>query len=144
MSYSLDVEIDLLPVTNNRYIISSYHRSRGRRKSDKCIWVITREEEVQCFIRSMSSDWGSKSVYWGLKLNETTLQVVGRNYGKEELKIGKFVSNNGNNIWHGYPADYLNRTHDIPDTRVLQIWVENGYIGKSHLRKIRQGMPCNL
>lgn len=72
------------------------------------------------------------------------MQVVGINNDKEELRIAKFIDGTGSDVWHGYPADYLNRKQDIPSTFVLQIWVSSGYIGKSDLRKIRQGMPCNL
>lgn len=144
MAYALDTEIDLSPHTTNKYIISSYHRNRGRRKSDKCIWIITRDEEVQCFITSVNSNWGGSSVYWGLKLIGNNPQTIGENYYREQLKIAKFINGNGGNVWHGYPADYLRRIQDIPDTEILQIWVKSGYIQKSHFRKIRQGMPCNL
>jgi hypothetical protein len=142
MPFQTDKEIDLTPRTDSKYIISSQHRKTGNPK--KCIWTIDFTDEVECFINAKNRSWTTGTTGWGLKLAGTILQTVGINFSSEELKMAKFVDGDANNKWHGYPADYLNKTHDIPSTTVLRMWVNAGYIGKSHFLKIRQGKPCNL
>lgn len=72
------------------------------------------------------------------------MNVLGHNNRREELKIAKFVDGSQNDVWHGYPADYLRNKHDIPHTTVLTTWKSLGYISKSTLNKLRRGIPCNL
>ncbi len=142
MPFKLDTEIELVAPLTGRYIISSQHRKIGN--PHKSIWTITRQEEFNCFVNSKRRAWYSENSYWGLRLIEGQIVEVGKNNAKKELKIAKFIGGEVTDIWHGYPADYLNRKQDIPAVNILITWVDNGYIGKSEFRKIRQGMPCNL
>lgn len=143
MPYLQDTEYDLSPRTESSYIISSYHR-RPSGNINKSIWIISNEEEIDCFISSKNSNWVKDSTCWGLKLINNALQVIGRCPTSDELKIAKFVDGNKNNIWHGYPADYKNKKQDIPHTSVLTIWKNNHYLGKSDIRKLKQQLPCSL
>lgn len=144
MSYTSDTEIDL--EIGNNYIISSQHRRTGN--SNKSIWTITFDEEVDCFIEAMNGGWKSGSEAWSLKVSNNILHVVGTNIDKsntiKELKLAKFVDGTKNKVWHGYPADYMYKAQDRPSTEVLRVWVTLGYLTKSKMSKIRLGQSCNL
>lgn len=142
MPYAADERIDLKPNILSEYIISSQHRRTGN--PDKCIWTITFEEEVNCFSNSYTEKWISNTKAWGLIVENDLLKVVGQNNEQQELKLAKFVDANRNNIWHGYPADYMNRVHDIPVEHILKKWVDKKYITKAKMNKIRRGISCNL
>lgn len=142
MPYKADVRIDLRPNILSEYIISSQHRRIGN--ANKCVWKISFEEEVNCFSNSYLKNWKSNTKAWGLFIENEMLKVIGLNNSNQELKLAKFVDANGNNIWHGYPADYMNKVHDIPIENVLKNWVEQKYITKAKMNKIRRGISCNL
>ena len=144
MPYLQDIEYDLEPTANFlcKYFISSQHRRVGN--PNKSIWILSHEEEIGCFVFSINSGWKNQIVSWGLSLLGTEMQIIGRNPENEELKIAKFVDGNGNNIWHGYPADYLRKSQDRPETCTLKSWVQHGYITKAKMSKIRLGQSCNL
>jgi hypothetical protein len=142
MPYTADVRIDLSPKFSSEYIISSQHRRVGN--VNKCIWIVSFEEEVNCFTNTFTENWISKTKAWGLLIENDLLKVIGLNNNNQELKLAKFVDANNNNIWHGYPADYMNRVHDIPLENVLKNWVLKKYITKAKMNKIRRGISCNL
>ena len=142
MPYLADQVINLTPKINKRYIISSQHRRKGNPK--KCVWIITFNEEVDCFIQAINQNWKDGDEAWGLKLHNTTLQILGENNDNDELKLAKFIDGNNNDIWHGYPADHMNRPQDIPTEAILKIWVSKHYITKSKMNKIRRGQACSL
>lgn len=142
MPYQADTKIDLKPDVQSEYIISSQHRRTGNQ--NKCIWIITHDEEVNCFSNSYTEKWISDSKAWGLIIENNSLKILGLNDDDQELKLAKFVDANKNNIWHGYPADYMNRVHDIPVQNILKKWVEKNIITKAKMSKIRRGISCNL
>ena len=144
MPYQQDTEYDLKEhvIDDCRYIISSHHR-RVNGNPNKSIWTLTYDEEVECFIFSYCSKWIDDKICWGLAVNGTNLRIVGRNFDNEDLKLAKFVEAN-DNLWHGYPADYLRKAQDRPATNTLKDWVSNGYITKAKMSKIRLGQSCNL
>ena len=142
MPYTADVRINLSPNISSEYIISSQHRRTGN--VNKSIWIVPFEEEVNCFSQSFTEKWIDKTKAWGLVFENDILKVIGLNNNNQELKLAKFVDANGNNIWHGYPADYMNRVHDIPLENVLKKWVIKKYITKAKMNKIRRGISCNL
>lgn len=142
MPYTADTEIDLTAHTIGNYIISSQHRRRGN--PNKSIWTITFDEEVACFIQALNGNWKTGTEAWGFKVIGDILQVVGLNNNRQELKLAKFVDGTNTNVWHGYPADYLSKAQDRPATNILKDWVDNGYLTKAKMSKIRLGQPCNL
>ncbi len=142
MPYPVDTEIDLTIHQTGKYIISSQHRRRGN--PNKSIWTISFEEEVNCFIQALNSNWKTGTEAWGIRLNGNILQVVGLNNYRQELKLAKFVDGNKINIWHGYPADYMSKAQDRPATNILKAWVNNGFLTKAKMSKIRLGQSCNL
>ncbi|MBL7840604.1 MAG: hypothetical protein JNJ75_10720 [Cyclobacteriaceae bacterium] len=102
------------------------------------------DEEVNCFVQAIKENWKVGSQAWGLKIVNTVIQVVGHNSRNRELKLAKFIVGNDKDIWHGYPADYMMRAQDRPATDILKAWVNNGYISKAKMSKIRLGHSCNL
>jgi hypothetical protein len=140
MPYKMDTEI-LISGRNEKYIISKQHRFH---RSGKSIWTINEDEEISCFIQSMSSNWKYNNKAWGLYLSNGTLSVLGKNDKNVYLKIAKFLDGSNTNIWHGYPADYIRNTQDRPTTHILYLWVNLSCINKSDMLKIRKGLKRNL
>ncbi len=143
MPYQVDIDYDLKPSIDCIYKVSSHHR-RTRGNTNKSVWTISNDEEVGLFIFSKTSNWVEEYVCYGLKLNGTTILVVGRNPGNDDLKIAKFVDSNRNNKWHGYPADPKKKKQDIPCMEILTEWKNMNYIAKSDVRKLKQQIPCDL
>lgn len=141
MPYELDKDLDLTPRTTAKYYISSAHRRVQKNKSN---WIITINQEVDCFIYSQTKTWIENMVSWGLIPLGNNLLVLGLNSHKEELKIAKFVAKNKEGVWHGYPADFCRNIQDRPGMPILQNWRTDGHIQKHHITKIRQGKECNL
>ncbi|RNI31956.1 hypothetical protein EFA69_05465 [Rufibacter immobilis] len=144
MPYTTDtkIEIELKEESKTTYIISSQHRATGNPK--KTVWTIDFNEEVECFKQSKISEWIQDNYSWGVKAIDSVLQYIGHNFENETLKLAKFVDGNENDIWHGYPADYLRRSQDRPPTFILKSWVDKGYLTKAKMNKIRRGQPCDL
>ena len=125
------------------YIVRSAHRRNGN--SEKCIWTISREDEVNCFQDSRLQDWLEDTKGWGLKINaEGSLDEVGISDQGEILKIGKFRDDNSTREWHGYPADYCRRQQDKPSQRILMDWKNKGLINKTQMNRITQCKKCSL
>ena len=137
-----EIEIELEEELSTKYIISSQHRATGN--PNKTVWSINFDDEVECFTQSKNSKWIENNCGWGLKITNSTLQNIGHNFMNETLKFAKFVDGKGNNIWHGYPADFLRRSQDRPPTFILKNWVEEGYLTKAKMNKIRRGQSCDL
>lgn len=142
MPYKQNIEIELQETKPNKYFISSQHRRTGN--PNKSIWKISFEDEVNCFIQTISNNWKEGLEGWGIKLIGTNLQVIGISNDNNELKLAKFVDGTNTNVWHGYPADYMCKAQDRPNTETLKFWVTEGYITKAKMNKIRQGQLCNL
>jgi hypothetical protein len=142
MPYIADTEIDLTKKADGNYLISSQHRKKGN--PHKCIWTISFDEEVECFVQAMNGNWKLGSEAWGVKVIGNVLQILGLNNSEQELKLAKFVDGAKTNVWHGYPADYLSKSQDRPATNILKVWVDSGYLTKAKMSKIRLGQLCNL
>ena len=141
MPYLTDTELDLTPKTLKKYFVSSAHR---RYQKDKSRWTISIDNEIECFVNSQTSNWIEDLVSWGVFQQGNNLLNIGVNPQRLPLKIAKFVDCSGDDIWHGYPADYARNYQDRPGMLVLQNWRERGIIEKHHIIKIRQGKECNL
>lgn len=142
MAYLADIEIDLSQHIKSKYIISSQHRRTGNK--NKSIWLINFNEEIDCFIQTINNNWKNGFEAWGLKYENSNLKVLGLSTSKDELKLAKFVDGNNKNVWHGYPANHMANSQDRPTTEILKKWVNEGYITKAKMNKIRQGQLCYL
>jgi hypothetical protein len=125
------------------YKIRSVHRRHGN--SEKCIWTISLQEEVDCFKTSADEKWLEDTKGWGLKMNSAGgLSEIGISERQEVLKIAKFVDSGSTREWHGYPADYCRRNQDRPSMKVLMDWKDRGLINKTKMDKIKQYKRCSL
>ena len=69
---------------------------------------------------------------------EDTIHILGRNNVNPELIIAKFV-NSTPTIWHGYPADYVQKNQDRPTLDVLNKMYSNGLISAKEMKRISKG-----
>jgi hypothetical protein len=125
----------------HRYVVKLDHRSLP--SEHKSAWLISVEEEVACFDKALASGWTVRAIGWGLHLAGQKSLVLGENHVRK-LKIGKFVSNPPNILWHGYPADYRSKLQDRPPIAVLSSWRDAGIIKKHEMTRVRRGKPCCL
>jgi hypothetical protein len=139
---AFDVEHDLKPRIDAKYIVSSYHR--GSPTQEKSTWIISPDQEIECFVLAKEAKWEGVSVAWGVHLIGNRIQSLGINHSRIELKIAKFVDGSATNIWHGYPADFRTKAKDRPPINILASWKDKGIILKHHVRKISGGIECNL
>lgn len=142
MTYRTDTEIDLSQHITSNYIISSQHRRTGN--MNKSVWLIDFNEEIECFIQTITNNWKNGLEAWGLRTENSSLKVLGLSSMKDELKLAKFVDGTKTNVWHGYPANHMANSQDRPTTEILKNWVSGGYITKAKMNKIRQGQLCYL
>jgi hypothetical protein len=143
MNYTLDTELILSSIKCS-YIIVSAHRHRNPPQKSK--WTIAPNKEVAIFTHAIKNNWKENNGYisWGALKNGSKTLVLGKNCLGENLHISKFVDGNNNNMWHGYPADYIRNIQDRPAMKILVLWRNAGIIKKKHAAKIRNGIPCNL
>src|SRR5687767_3436475 len=111
MLYKPDTELNLAPRTDKIYLVSSAHR---RKQKNKSRWTISIDDEVECFILSQVSNWVETAKAWGLRPNRNSLDELGVNPLEESLKLAKFVNSSSDDVWHGYPADYVRNNQDRP------------------------------
>lgn len=96
------------------YVINQQHRDANPHKSQ---WTITEQDEVNVFNMALLSS----TLNWGVHISSNRIDYLGKNKYRERLFLAKFSENQ--NIWHGYPADYVRSTHDIPSRDAMLIWL---------------------
>lgn len=140
------------------YFFNPQHRNENPNKSQ---WTILCSEELDCFRNSWKKYWNGivdgiddgeipdnaygvliqdgKVIPIGIRSRENT-----QKQGCHELYIAHFEGNRGANnqsvIWHGYPADYLVNSHDIPSDCYLKEWKAKNLLTNSQMNKIRRGL----
>lgn len=131
----------LFPIDPYMYIINQHHRNGNSNKSQ---WTINKADEEICFTLANSSGWILSDKGWGLHFvsQKPTWLGVAQN-GGIQLFIAKFVGDSARNEWHGYPANYRNNHHDIPESEILKQWLSNSVLNTAKVRKITKGQPCN-
>ena len=118
------------PLCRGRSVISvksmyqshPHHRNGNRRKSQ---WTISVPEEVAAFNYALSEGWLAYRYGWGVHLVNGIVSYLGVAQDRcTALFLAKFVCDpNGNDSWHGYPADYRNNPQDIPDEDLCFEWL---------------------
>lgn len=149
MPYEIDQETKLVFEKDNKRVEqkctpSSAHRSTSYPKKTK--WLISINNEVECFSQAFTEEWTNGTEAWGLR-EETgnLLQLgIGPSPNLNVLKLAKFVDKTKKGTWHGYPADYIAKKQDIPKDFILKKWRASQLISKHQFTKIRQGKSCNL
>jgi len=61
-----------------------------------------------------------------------------------KLLLGKFIGGEPSNTWHGYPADHVQNSQDIPPASILRQWLESKILRPAQIRKISKGQKCSL
>lgn len=130
------------------YIYHEHHRNNNPNKSQ---WVITIDQETDCFISShqiKDKFTVHSGICWGLYLEEDECQYLGKaarhsTEPNSQLFIAKFIDNS--NEWHGYPADHVDKfPEDVPHEVWLNYWLQKGLLSKSKVSKILRGRKCKL
>jgi hypothetical protein len=126
------------------YIHHPQHRSAAF-ASEKSQWLIALNEEESCYTTATSKSWACNGCYWGLHLAGPRPTVLGVAPLPLEAKlhIAKFVGDTTGN-WHGYPVAHWLSPYDKPDRKVLDSWVELGFISVPKMAKIHRGKRCAL
>lgn len=129
-------------VIETQYQIHKQHRDRT---PDKSQWIISCEDEVSVFAKTIGEGEIVDGQYmWGLFIPIVKPEVLGITDKKLPSKIAKFDNGIHNGFWHGYPAEYLKKNQDIPPYNVLFQWHKAGIITTATMKKIKGGQPCNL
>ena len=119
-----------------KYMFVEQHRKQNAVKSK---WIISFAEEHTCFSLAYNNRWIDTNKGWGLHFLENRISQLGISRSGQRLFIAKFVDSTNNNVWHGYPADYVSNIHDRPATSVLSDWVDREYIDKTGMNRIISG-----
>jgi len=147
----MKLKTDTFYIQNNKsdlyYASLAYHRNNTR-KSEKSQWRISIKEEFQvfndCFI---NFSWFDNHIGWGIYLDPETksnMLQIGISTIKNPLHFIKYVDGGKDNMWHGYPADYLRKIQDKPSSIFLNEIYSRGFISKPQYSKIKKGKKCNL
>ena len=56
--------------------------------------------------------------------------------------LAKFVRDPNHALWHGYPANHVDNTQDIPEQEVLKRWLQSDILGPEKISKLSKGKPC--
>jgi hypothetical protein len=124
------------------YAIKPDHRDGTPVKSQ---WVIPIPDEIVTFRLTVQEIWFDGDRGWGLHLVNGKAENLGVAVDRaQRIFIARFEGDLSRNYWHGYPADHLRRTGDIPTEEITQVWVDRGYLPKPKVRKILKGQRCNL
>lgn len=133
-----------------RYIQTMTHRNGNPQKSQ---WTINEIEERDCFefAAQMYFIDGFSSNYccWGLYILNKSPERLGKSAANKpqpfrDLFIAKFVDGDKNNKWHGYPADLVNYTQDIPLENILNYWMEANFFSAAKIRKMSRAQKCRI
>lgn len=139
------VIINLIQITASiRYGQHPDHRNNTRKKSQ---WIISNNEETQCFRRTnlKKNKWFLNNAGWGLHLNQGTAVNLGVAQDHKTLVFfAKFVTAHGTGNWHGYPADHQKNHADIPPNFIAKVWITRKYLKRAKVRKLLLGQPCKI
>ncbi len=138
-SYNLNCPITGKSVV---YHCHPHHRNNNPNKSQ---WIINPTQEFDCFDLSYRKSWLKNDNAWGLHYSGQSIDYLGLGEDRNvNLFLAKFIKDQNQNYWHGYPADYQRNPQDIPDNDILEIWKYNNILSKPKIRKIMRGQPCNI
>lgn len=123
------------------YSVNPHHRNGNVNKSQ---WTISEADEIRSFELASANGWLLAEKGWSLHFVDLTATWLGVAKDRTtQLFVAKFVG--GQEIdWHGYPADYRNNNHDIPEEAILRSWLTQKHLSAAKVRKIAKGQPCSL
>lgn len=133
----------MISMEEHKYILANHHRNG--QNSNKSLWTITRDEEVESFILMYTNNWiANNNKGWSLHRVNYSNEILGLSTQKENVQIAKFVDSSNNLQWHGYPVDYRKSVHDRPTAEILKDWVGKRIIKRADMSKILQGKGCTI
>lgn len=125
----------------HQYFIHPQHRNGNPNKSQ---WTITPNNEFESFKHAANSNWLTSCVGWGVFPITGAPDYLGVATDRiTRLVIAKFVPYQ-ETLWHGYPANHIEKEQDIPDEFILKKWIDEAVLPKAKISKISKGKPCNL
>lgn len=125
-----------------QYSPNPQHRDNNPNKSQ---WIITEDEEMNCFKTAYSKGWVIGNNAWSLHYIQNELTYLGIGVDRStNLFIAKFKNDISHSTWHGYPADYQQNAQDVPGTDILRDWIKCNVLPKAKISKIMKGQPCKL
>lgn len=118
------------------YLVSPEHRAGGNHSKSK--WVISIDQEVNCFTESITNRWTSTKIGWGLIVATGigNLTLLGHSPRMSRLFLAKFIDSNP---WHGYPANIRENIYDRPKHAILMDWFNRRLIHKHQISRIKNG-----
>jgi len=118
------------------------HRNGNLNKSQ---WTISTSEEIKSFELSYSQRWIVGTQAWGLHLMNGHPTYLGMAIDRSRLLfVARFEDGNGNQRWHGYPADHQTKVNDRLPEELKELWIKNNILAVAKVRKLSKGVPCNL
>ena len=126
---------------NPTYQPNPAHRNNTPGKSQ---WAVSLPDEQAIFLQSVNEQWLSAECGWGLHLVEGAPSYLGVAQDHlTEVFFAKFVGKS-TSPWHGYPADHVRNSQDVPHEEVLSAWMQRHLISRAKVRKILRGKRCHL
>ncbi|MEY3220489.1 MAG: hypothetical protein RIT27_1846 [Pseudomonadota bacterium] len=145
MTIATRTQINVQVDGQNKSCSYTYHPQHRDKTPTKSQWTITYDEESRSFCLSLENQWNDDKNGWGVHLINETISYLGISQnGMQNLLIAKYVCDNVHNDWHGYPANHIEYSRDIPPEKFLLDWKSKNYITSAKMRKILKGQPCNL
>ena len=134
MSFIIDGKEPLY--NGEEYCFIKKHRTLGNPNAS--VWTCTLREEFDLADNGLKNDYTeSKKVLQAYNLKKG-LPALGKNNVNPELRIAKFV-NTTPAVWHGYPADHVQKNQDRPTLDVLKKMLSNDLISAKEMKKISKG-----
>jgi hypothetical protein len=124
------------------YAVKPDHRDGTAVKSQ---WRITIAEEVASFVLTTQRTWFVEDRGWGLHVVNGKAQNLGVARDRtQQLFVARFEGELPKQYWHGYPADHVRRTDDIPTEGIARDWINREFVPAPKIRKLLKGQRCNL
>lgn len=128
------------------YIPNPQHRNTAF-AFQKSQWIVAEPIEIECYDTAQKNKWSYNNSLWGIYWDEQEKKVIEIGIAPPPIScnvhMAKFVCDSHNN-WHGYPVAHWRAPFDRPDTNVLRMWLDNGYITAPKMSKIIRGKKCAL
>jgi len=118
------------------------HRNHNQEKSQ---WIISKAEEITSFLDGYRKAWVHDNRAWGLHYANGSPDYLGQAIdGGRLLFVARFEDGNGNQRWHGYPADHQKKVGDRLPEELKQHWIRTNVLTPAKVRKLVKGEPCSL
>jgi len=123
------------------YACHPHHRNGNGNKSQ---WTISKPAEISCFTHAHAQAWVDGTRAFGIFPigNPDYLGVAQERH--RQLFLARFEDGNGNQRWHGYPADPQKKAGDRLSEVIKEKWIRTNVLPPAKVRKLQRGEPCRL